>query len=206
MIVKTYVPEYAGRPKDAPSLSPGPIRFGPTTEPTVVAQITIDMVRARAAGVAFSAAAYLDWRLTAWATPNRASPPKSNTTLLTTAARMTIPAPRMGTTHPTPSDMRRPRRAARFASGTAAKPAPNEVTAWANPATSVLAICSANKVTTATEAATPTPPKRLEATNVITFRRRVISLSRVVPTPSYTVGSIVRETVHPLRAYLLTSC
>ena len=51
-----------GIPTAWPSASPGPVRFGPSTAPTVVAQTTIDSARPREASVARSVAAKRDWR------------------------------------------------------------------------------------------------------------------------------------------------
>ena len=51
MIVKTYGPVSGGIPIASPTSSPGPVRFGPSTAPIVVAHTTIDRSRPREASV-----------------------------------------------------------------------------------------------------------------------------------------------------------
>ena len=66
---KTNEPASSGRPSARATADPGPMRLGPSTEPIVVAQTTIERSRPRCAGCARSAAAYRAWLLARRATP-----------------------------------------------------------------------------------------------------------------------------------------
>src|SRR5690606_23721826 len=73
-----YGPASEGSPSASPARSPGAVRLGPATAPIVVAQMTIDIARPRAAASTPSVAAYRDWRFAALATPNRPRPTRSS--------------------------------------------------------------------------------------------------------------------------------
>ena len=88
-----YGPASPGTPNPGPRSSPTALRFGPATEPIVVAHITTDIDRARLASVAPSAAAYRDCRFVACATPNVPNPSSSTSNESATAAARISTAP-----------------------------------------------------------------------------------------------------------------
>ena len=98
--------------------------MGPDTAPTVVAHTTRERSRERVLSLAISVAANRDWRLTAVPTPMRARPTSNSGKKATIVDTMVTIAPEAARSAPVNSEILRPDRPARRASGTAARAAP----------------------------------------------------------------------------------
>lgn len=98
--------------------------LGPSTEPMVVAQMTVEIARPRRSGSARSAAANLAWRLAEEPAPNPAMPSSSSGKLSTTVASTTRPAPSAPIRYASTSPGRRPREVISAASGSESSAVP----------------------------------------------------------------------------------
>ena len=76
-MVKTNGPANNGTLSHSATTAPGPVRFGPSTDPIVVAQTTVLRSRPRCAGVARSVAAYRLCRFVAVTAPSITIPTSS---------------------------------------------------------------------------------------------------------------------------------
>ena len=175
-----------------PSTSPGPVRFGPRTAPTVVAHTTIERSRPREASVARSAAAKRDCRLAAWPAPMMKKPTSSSGNAARATAMITSPTPTRATAMPVVSDRRRPRRRAIAASGTAVSAVPNVTAAAASPEkASSPEMSAASTAPSDSVAPKASPPSTWPSESTQTVRRwtaatssAVVPLSVLTPTAS----------------------
>ena len=76
--VNTNGPVFSGMCSQPATTAPGPLRFGPRTDPIVVAHTTVLRSRPRCAGSARSVAAYRLWRFVAVTAPRSSIPTRSN--------------------------------------------------------------------------------------------------------------------------------
>ena len=186
-----------GSPSPSPRRSARSTRFGPATEPIVVAQTTRLRSRPRWCGAARSAPANRLWLPAAVPPPKRRLPRRSRGSDGRAAAAMTRRAPAAATTYPRTSPGRRPRAALTRATGMARSAPPST---WAvvprparasDPPTSFV-----SSAMTAMPLAVPTPPRTWLVTSVPRVRR--CSTPRSLVTPSL-YGRSSSWLHHPLR-------
>src|SRR5690606_30975006 len=119
-----------------------------------------------------SAAANRDCRLAAVLAPNRTNPISSRAARSSWAAVTTATAPTAPISHPAVRAGRRPRRTARFDSGTVKAAAPSVIATTAIPAHAAEPVTSStNRAPTARPAPVPIPPTTWTAASVASVRR-----------------------------------
>lgn len=167
-----YAPVRGGSPTMAATALPGPDRFGPRTDPTVVAHTTRERSLPRWAGSERSVAAYRLWLLAAVVAPRNIAPTRSTGKIRRTPARMDSAVPRMPRAYPRDSPIRRPWSSMTRASSRVTSAVPKTAAVCARPASDSTPDTSlASMAFTEIAAPTPRPPSTWVDTRVARVRR-----------------------------------